>query len=34
MAFIQNRPIYDLYHSALEVSVAEGRFVIEQAHRC
>ena len=30
MAFIQNRPTYDLYHSALEVSVPEGRFVIEQ----
>ncbi len=31
MALIQRRPTYDLYHSALEVSVPEGRFVIEQA---
>jgi len=30
MAVIQRRPTYDLYHSALEVSVPEGRFVIEQ----
>jgi hypothetical protein len=30
MALIQRRPTYDLYHSALEVSVPEGRFVIEQ----
>jgi hypothetical protein len=31
MALIQRRPRYDLYHSALEVRVPEGRFVIEQA---
>jgi hypothetical protein len=30
MALIHHRPIYDLYHSALEVGVPEGRFVIEQ----
>jgi hypothetical protein len=28
---LQRRPSYDLYHSALEVRVHEGRFVIEQA---
>ena len=27
----QRRPAYDLYHSALQVDVPEGRFVIEQA---
>jgi hypothetical protein len=30
-AFVQRRARCDLYHSALEVTVAEGRFVIEQA---
>jgi hypothetical protein len=30
MALIQHRPADALYHSALEVSVPEGRFVIEQ----
>jgi hypothetical protein len=29
---IEYRPACDLYHSALEVRVPEGRFVIEQAH--
>jgi hypothetical protein len=29
-ARLQRRPTYDLYHSALEVRVPEGRFVIEQ----
>lgn len=27
---LERRPAYDLYHSALEVRVPEGRFVIEQ----
>ncbi|HEX2427420.1 MAG TPA: hypothetical protein VHI53_05800 [Gaiellaceae bacterium] len=30
-AGLARRPRYDLYHSALEVEVPEGRFVIEQA---
>lgn len=30
-ALIEGRPRCDLYHSALEVSVTEGRYVIEQA---
>lgn len=30
-ARLQRRPAYDLYHSALQVYVPEGRFVIEQA---
>ena len=30
-ALLQGRPRCDLYHSALEVRVPEGRFVIEQA---
>jgi hypothetical protein len=30
-ARLGRRPVSDLYHSALEVRVAEGRFVIEQA---
>jgi hypothetical protein len=30
-ALLQRRPPCDLYHSALEVRVPEGRFVIEQA---
>jgi hypothetical protein len=30
-AFIKHRPRYALYHSALEVGVPEGRFVIESA---
>ncbi len=30
-ALAQRRPRRDLYHSALEVSVPEGRFVVEQA---
>jgi hypothetical protein len=30
-ALVQRRPRCDLYHSALEVRVPEGRFVIEQA---
>ncbi len=30
-ARIQRRPTFDLYHSALVVSVPEGRFVVEQA---
>lgn len=30
-ARLQRRPGYDLYHSALQVYVPEGRFVIEQA---
>src|SRR4051812_37452260 len=29
-AFMQRRPRCDLYHSALEVHVPEGRYVIEQ----
>jgi hypothetical protein len=29
-ALLGHRPAYDLYHSALEVRVPEGRFVIEQ----
>src|SRR5436305_14503371 len=29
-ARIQRRPAYDLYHSALQVQVLEGRYVIEQ----
>jgi hypothetical protein len=29
-AALQRRPRYDLYHSALEVSVPEGRYTIEQ----
>jgi hypothetical protein len=29
-AFVQRRPRCDLYHSALEVRVPEGRYVIEQ----
>ena len=29
-ALVQRRPSYDLYHSALVVTVPEGRFVIEQ----
>jgi hypothetical protein len=29
-AWIQKRPAYDLYHSALQIEVAEARFVIEQ----
>jgi hypothetical protein len=29
-ATLQRRPKYDLYHSALEVFVPEGRFTIEQ----
>ena len=28
---LEHRPACDLYHSALEVRVPEGRFVIEQA---
>ena len=28
---LEHRPVCDLYHSALEVRVPEGRFVIEQA---
>jgi hypothetical protein len=31
MAFIEHRPRRDLYHSALEIGVPEGRFVIESA---
>jgi hypothetical protein len=31
MARIERRPACDLYHSALQVEVPEGRFVIEQA---
>jgi hypothetical protein len=30
-ARLGRRPVYDLYHSALEVQVPEGRFVIESA---
>jgi hypothetical protein len=30
-ARVQRRPAYDLYHSALQVEVPEGTFVIEQA---
>lgn len=30
MALLERRPAYDLYHSALEVRVPEGRFVVEQ----
>ena len=30
-AFLERRPRCDLYHSALEVTVPEGRFVIENA---
>lgn len=30
-AFMEHRPRRDLYHSALEVTVPEGRFVIENA---
>ena len=30
-ALVGHRPVRDLYHSALEVRVPEGRFVIEQA---
>jgi hypothetical protein len=30
-ARLQRRPAYDLYHSALQVEVPEGTFVIEQA---
>jgi hypothetical protein len=30
-ALLQRRPRQDLFHSALEIHVAEGRFVIEQA---
>src|SRR5438034_9385214 len=30
-AWLGRRPICDLYHSALEVRVPDGRFVIEQA---
>lgn len=30
-ARLERRPSYDLYHSALEVRVPEGRYVIEQA---
>jgi hypothetical protein len=30
-AWLQRRPACDLYHSALQVEVPEGRFVIEQA---
>jgi hypothetical protein len=30
-AILQRRPRRDLYHSALEVSVPEGRYVVEQA---
>jgi hypothetical protein len=31
MARVEHRPPFDLYHSALIVTVPEGRFVIEQA---
>ena len=31
MARLQRRPACDLYHSALQIDVPEGRFVIEQA---
>jgi hypothetical protein len=30
VAFLHHRPRCDLYHSALEVNVPEGRFVVEQ----
>jgi hypothetical protein len=30
-SWIQRRPHYDLYHSALQIKVPEGRYVIEQA---
>jgi len=30
-AFLEHRPRFDLYHSALEVNVPHGRFVIESA---
>ena len=30
-ASLQRRPVYELYHSALQVFVPEGRYVIEQA---
>jgi len=30
-ARMQRRPAYDLYHSALQVKLPEGTFVIEQA---
>jgi hypothetical protein len=30
-ARLERRPAYDLYHSALQVEVPEGKFVIEQA---
>ena len=30
-ARLQRRPVYDLYHSALQVELSEGTFVIEQA---
>jgi len=30
-AWLQRRPRFDLYHSALVVIVPEGRFVVEQA---
>jgi len=28
---LQRRPAYDLYHSALQIEVAEGKYVVEQA---
>lgn len=31
VAFIERRPRFDLYHSALEVRVPEGRYIIESA---
>lgn len=30
-ALVERRPRYDLYHTALEISVPDGRFVIESA---
>jgi hypothetical protein len=30
-SLIQRRPRYDLYHSALQIELTEGRYVIEQA---
>ena len=30
-AWVQRRPVYDLYHSALQIEVPEAKFVIEQA---
>jgi hypothetical protein len=30
-AWVQRRPAYDLYHSALQIEVPEAKFVIEQA---